>query len=271
MKLIIAVLLLTIGAFAHNTKYKDGTECKCDSILIDYYNNGNIKSELPIVGNQTHGIANVYYESGKIKLKIKYIFSINRGIISQYDDIVAPNTSYKDGTECKCDSIITKNWPSINASIETAYKNNKSLRVITYNNNIITSDYRYFVWNSDSSDILTEAFEYDIKTSNITRHYRGGNDTTWYVNGQIKSISENEYNVKNYKCDRWRGIKYTRYYENGKIKIQRSDLSSKCIQVEKSFYDNGNLAGIITYKNSEVVSNKCTNGRFGNENLDCLN
>lgn len=32
MKLIIAILLLTIGAFAQNTTYKDGTDCECDSI-----------------------------------------------------------------------------------------------------------------------------------------------------------------------------------------------------------------------------------------------
>lgn len=39
MKLIIAVLLLAIGAFAQNTKYKDGTDCECDSISGTYSGN----------------------------------------------------------------------------------------------------------------------------------------------------------------------------------------------------------------------------------------
>ena len=34
MKLIISIFILTIGAFAQNTKYKDGTDCECDSIVV---------------------------------------------------------------------------------------------------------------------------------------------------------------------------------------------------------------------------------------------
>ena len=51
MKFIITILLLTIGAFAQNTKYKDGTDCECDSIVIAYYANGGVYEEIPYKNN----------------------------------------------------------------------------------------------------------------------------------------------------------------------------------------------------------------------------
>ena len=49
MKFIFTILLLTIGAFAQNTKYKDGTDCECDSIRSDYYESGELRAEVPYI------------------------------------------------------------------------------------------------------------------------------------------------------------------------------------------------------------------------------
>ena len=73
MKLIIAVLLLAIGAFAQNTTYKDGTDCNCDSIHSIYRYNGILAQEIPMVDNSIHGIVYIYYESGDIWRQIKFI------------------------------------------------------------------------------------------------------------------------------------------------------------------------------------------------------
>ena len=208
MKYIITILLLVIGAFAQNTKYKDGTDCECDYILREYYDSGVLHKEIPITNNDTLGWVMTYWFDGGNRIYEKSLYT-------------------KIGT------------------VETFYYNTTSGNVIRHYNR--TDDHR----------ITGEWGDIDC-------------DTAWYDNGQVESITVDERNTRNYKCDHWRGKQYTRYYENGKIKIQRSDLSSKCIQTQKSFYDNGNLAGVITYKNYEFVSNKCTDGRFGNENLDCL-
>ena len=66
MKFIIAILLLTIGAFAQNTTYKDGTDCECDSIKYFYYESGSINGEVPFTNGKENGIRKEYYESGKL-------------------------------------------------------------------------------------------------------------------------------------------------------------------------------------------------------------
>ena len=42
--------------------------------------------------------------------------------------------------------------------------------------------------------------------------------------------------------------------------------------IVKWYYENGKLAGTENYKNGTLEGyKKCTDGRMGNENLDCLN
>ena len=66
MKLLISILLLTIVTFAQNTKYKDGTDCECDSISIVYYESGSIEAEIPYKNGYRNGIEKWYYENGKL-------------------------------------------------------------------------------------------------------------------------------------------------------------------------------------------------------------
>lgn len=199
-KICMLMILLCSFTFAQNTTYKDGTECKCDSIHLEYWDNDIIKSESPFINGDLNGwVYNYYWHTGIIYHKDRF----SNG--NQYESIY--------------------------------YDNNGNMN-------------RHF-------NLMNWGKEID-------------GDTSWYKNGQVANISVPEWNAKSYKCDAWRGRKYTQYYENGKIKKQRNDLSNKCIQTEKLYYNDGKLAGIITYKNYELISNKCTDGRFGNENLNCL-
>lgn len=209
MKLIITILLLSIGSFAQNTTYKDGSECECDYILREYYDSGVLHKEIPITNNDTLGWVMTYWFDGGNRIYEKSLYT-------------------KIGT------------------IETFYYNTASGSVI-----------RHYYIRTDDHRITGEWGDIDC-------------DTTWYDNGQVKLIRLTEWNNNHYKCDSWRESKFTEFYENGKIKIQRSDLSSKCIQTQKSFHTNGKLAGVITYNNYTFISNKCVDGRFGNESLDCL-
>ena len=104
----------------------------------------------------------------------------------------AQNTTYLDGTECECDSIVY--YESENIRVEKPYKN--------------------------------------------------GN-----INGIVKS-----------------------YYENGNIEAEEPHKNGKINGIEKWYYENGKLAGTANYKNGTLEGyKKCTDGRMGNENLDCLN
>lgn len=68
------------------------------------------------------------------------------------------------------------------------------------------------------------------------------------------------------------GFLYTsqEFYASGSLHIERGEQNSKCITVKKEYFEDGRLAGTSTYKNVELVGyKKCTDGRQGNESLDC--
>jgi len=115
MKFIIAILLLTVGSFARNTTYKDGTDCKCDSIHTTYYAGGIGYSssfvETPYVNDYKHGIAimyakdkdSSYYVQGKYNYEFgasngnSYEYFSNGGIRKIYTDVYGIRTLITDG------------------------------------------------------------------------------------------------------------------------------------------------------------------------------
>src|SRR5574343_23849 len=99
MKLIIAILLLTIGAFAQNTTYKDGTDCECDSIWSGYYGSGELRWEIPFINGKEHGVVKSYYESGALMREIPYINGNAHGVDKGYykNGKLAGTATYKNG------------------------------------------------------------------------------------------------------------------------------------------------------------------------------
>ena len=74
-----------------------------------------------------------------------------------------------------------------------------------------------------------------------------------YKNGNINGIMKEYFKSGGIGAE----IPYKNGYRNG---------------IEKEYFENGKLAGTATYKNGKLVGyKKCTDGRMGNENLDCLN
>ena len=72
--------------YRDKTKYKDGTECNCDSIGRNYYSDGHIVEEMPFVGGNTHGITKIYYESGNLHWETPYMNgSLHGNQIEYYD------------------------------------------------------------------------------------------------------------------------------------------------------------------------------------------
>ena len=76
---------------------------------------------------------------------------------------------------------------------------------------------------------------------------------------------------KPYKNDNINGIEKW-YYESGSIRIEKPYKNGYRNGIVKWYYENGKLAGTANYKNGTLEGyKKCTDGRMGNENLDCLN
>jgi antitoxin component YwqK of YwqJK toxin-antitoxin module len=102
MKLIIAILLFTIGAFAQNTTYKDGTDCECDS--IHYVSKPNFIYELPYKHGKLNGVALLwFFENTVITQKYNssdfYINRSNPIITNDYisEPILVGLLHYKNG------------------------------------------------------------------------------------------------------------------------------------------------------------------------------
>ena len=135
MKLIIAVLLLAIGTFAQNTKYKDGTDCECDSIVTTYtaseanavYGFSDItedaEREIPFKNGKINGIAKRYYESGALEGEHPHINGKENGIAKVY---------YESGAlEGEHPYINDK----MNGVVKIYYENGKLAGTSTYKNN----------------------------------------------------------------------------------------------------------------------------------------
>lgn len=104
MKLIIAILLITIGAFAQNTKYKDGTDCKCDSIISTYYKSGALEAEYPYSYGKLNGILTVYYESGAVNRYFRLVNGNREGTSKWY---------YESGSLYHEQNYVNNKWTGV--------------------------------------------------------------------------------------------------------------------------------------------------------------
>jgi len=120
MKLIIAVLLLTIGAFAQNTTYKDGTHCECDSIESTYYKSGALESEHPYKYGVLNGILKVYYESGALMRYFRFVNDKREGISKHY---------YESGALYYEQNYVNNKWYG---TFKWYYENGKLAGIATY-------------------------------------------------------------------------------------------------------------------------------------------
>lgn len=66
------------------TEYLDGTRCECDSIVSEFYSEGNVWSETPMRNGMVHGAKKVYYMNGDILRVVEYQNDTENGIITDY-------------------------------------------------------------------------------------------------------------------------------------------------------------------------------------------
>ncbi len=251
MKFIITILLLTIGALAQNTTYKDGTDCECDSIYRTYYDSGELYNEYPIINNNIHGISYMYYKSGRLKSKQIYINNTFSRIESEYTDVL---TTYKNGDSCGCDSIVVTNTVedilkiskvSITDSLDESLTER---REYPFKNGMINGIMRSYYINTDKNH-CNISYINNIKEGNVLclntigdtlltgsfkNGLRNGLFQLFYSNGHIKSSG-------NWKNDKPDGI-ITSYHKNGNIAMQYTSKNGVLVGTNTIFYENGNIA-----------------------------
>jgi antitoxin component YwqK of YwqJK toxin-antitoxin module len=221
MKLIITVLLLTVGAFAQNTTYKNGTNCKCDSIVREY-ESGHVVSETPYLHGTPTGIKYTYYlgdvaagKLGQVHMKIPLKNGKFNGVVEEYqNDTITWSYTWKMGIRHGFSYFYHKNGM---VARKTLWRNNSKEGV------------QYFYYETGEIQ-LTTTFINDLDNGNMCEYYKSGVVATEckYVNG-----------IRHGEC--------VEYYESGKV------------------------AGTSTYKNGNLVGHKkCTDGRSGNETLVCV-
>jgi antitoxin component YwqK of YwqJK toxin-antitoxin module len=84
----------------------------------------------------------------------------------------------------------------------------------------------YFEYGGKDGKTITTKGQY-------TNNYQTGTWTTWYYNGQMKSIGD--YSMYNWKNGRWK-----EWYENGQLKSDIGYLNSNLYGEYEEWYENGN-------------------------------
>ena len=83
--IISGLALVLVGCGGKNT-YIDGSRCECDSIVTEYYSEGNVWSEAPMVNGKVHGTKKVYYMTGNVLRVVEYQNDVENGTITDYTE-----------------------------------------------------------------------------------------------------------------------------------------------------------------------------------------
>ena len=142
------------------------------------------------------------------------------------------NTTYKDGTDCNCDSIHQVYDDNGKLASEAPYVNGKLKRI----------EKLYFTDGTECEcDSITQVYDEDV-----------GLFETPYKNGKKNGVEK-------------------RYYDSGKLASETSYKNGKKNGIRKEYDTQGNLSSTAKYKNGILDGYKhCSDGRIGNEQLDCF-
>ena len=166
------------------------------------------------------------------------------------------NTTYKDGTDCNCDSIHQVYDDNGKLASEAPYVNGKLKRTTKL----------YFI---DGTECECDSI--------ITQRYEdNGLWETPYVNGKKNGVEKGYYDDGSifleipYKNGKANGIGKV-YYEDGSIEWETPYVNNKKNGIEYQYNPQGNLRSTAKYKNGVLDGYKhCSDGRMGNESLKCL-
>jgi len=213
MKYIIAMLILTASVFAQGTTYIDGTDCKCDSVVITYeaqeartlvedkvedaYMPDDVLREIPFKNGKVHGVWKRYYETtGYVEREILYVMGKSQS----------------------------------------------------------SKDYDYY-----DSGALVSVYEEKGEKGIRKIYYKSGalGTETPFMKGTANGLAKS-------------------YYESGKLYTTEVYVGGELHGVRNTYFESGPRMSTETYKNGELVGYKqCyteqgKKGKFGNSFLNCF-
>jgi len=179
----------------------------------------------------------------------------------------AQNTTYKDGTDCECDSIhVTDSYlDTIGGNPINILDDDFNRFMIDLRTNEVPESYHLTETPYKNGNIHGYEYYYNDSVMVGATKYTKGTiiEQKWFfVTGELNVHSKYKNGVITHSV---------MYYLNGALWNESYFDSGKLQGTKKWYFENGNLAGTATYKNGKLVGyKKCTDGRVGNENLDCL-
>lgn len=232
--------------------------------IIEYYDNGNLKSEFHFLNNKKHGLQITYYPNKRIDTSIEYNNGKKEGKYLKYYDNenndIKTITHYKNNEK---NGTHQEYYPGNNIKKEYYYENNKQInKQIDYYKNGKKSKIEEYTYDEDVYNIhkFNENEEliylYVKNKKNIIEQSYNNNLKLRYEeiikdNGD-KSIKEYYYDGKpkyiylSTKCSNCSNIKKisdVAYYKDGKVEyeIYYEDNCSNTRKSETYYYESGNI------------------------------
>lgn len=180
----------------------------CSKVDKDYYENGNLKSELPYKNGKLNGTARWYYEDGVIQLEVPYVD----------DQIEGVNTRYHDNGKKESEEKYVGN---IRQGKAVAYSySGKRIEQKYYVDDTLHGIYRKWHGNGElqiTGELVHGLYEgtwlYYNEYGDLIGEgkYKAGKGMQrfWYPNGAMKSRTSYQNNLKH-------GIEYN-YFEDGSV------------------------------------------------------
>lgn len=247
MKYLLVILLLMGSAFAQNTKYFDGTMCICDSI-VNIYDEKNISiSSYPYINGYTNGLVKTYW------LVDTDIPSVYKRLKHSTLDVIKEQLQYK------VDSVYTE------ASANIRYMENT-------NNQYTKQAISWIEHDRDSVINMINNFYDTLYKNEIINQFINLCELQSNLCGSTKSNAISRYSIIPYTKGSANGMeigyssKHVVLYEIPWVNGKRHG-NAKWYNTTGNF---GQISGTATFKDGVLIGHKkCSDGRFGNEFMEC--
>lgn len=215
--------------------YKAGVK---NGTFVEYYSDGSIKSEKPIVGGKINGIVKTYFTNGKLESEKSYKNSVEDGIERRWDwetGQLKVDCKYVDG---KPDGKQTR---YISSNIGDYVEVSNYVKGIqtgefsqTWTNGQIHVQGKYKDGKKEGEWVEKRK---DGKPERITTYKNGERDgeyKTFFTDGNVEKI-------ENYVEGQREGISKEFFYASGKIKAEYNYAGNVKDRIYKLYYDDGSV------------------------------
>lgn len=216
-------------------------------IWIEYYQNGNKKSELTYVNNRPNGAAKMYYENGKLSEEGTWVGTRWTGPYTLYYEDGTPRQKFSYNNLGQRDGGQTYYHPNGKVAIEVNMKAGKEEGVKKeYNTNGELTSETYF--NGGTID-PAKTKTYEPKKPESTEATKAPEEKEQKGTAPVVTGSDQKANTGTFN-----GEGYWILYKNGQITMKGTFAKKKLMDGEERIYDNnGILIQVKLYKGGKYV------------------